>query len=73
MTEFDFWDESDTVWLCPECGGESASKDWPETYVGCDLCGDHSARKCPSCGDVFDYVWDEENFALVQKHYGEVA
>lgn len=42
---------------CPTCGEWSASTEWRETYVGCEICGDHLAKVCPKCGDVHDEVF----------------
>jgi ribosomal protein S27E len=51
----DAFDES--ALLCPECDTISPTADWPDTEVGCELCGEHQAIKCPNCGERFEHVW----------------
>lgn len=41
---------------CPECKGWSKPADWQETSVSCELCGEHTAMRCPECGEDFDHV-----------------
>lgn len=42
---------------CPECGEWSSHKEWKETSVHCEDCGEHIAMKCPNCGEDFDPVF----------------
>lgn len=41
---------------CPECKEWSIAADWSETSVGCELCGEHAAIRCPKCYESFDHV-----------------
>ncbi len=41
---------------CPECFVWSKIEDWEETSVGCELCGEHTAIRCPKCSECFDHV-----------------
>lgn len=43
--------------VCSECNEESLSKDWEETYVGCEDCGEHPALTCPQCGLTYDEIY----------------
>lgn len=47
-------------WFCPECKKWSATAEWEELSVPCDLCGDHEGRGCPECGERFDHVWGSD-------------
>lgn len=49
-----------THWRCPECNETSPVEEWAESYIACDTCGDHEARKCPRCGELFDTVWGQK-------------
>ncbi len=48
--------------LCPECLTWSLHTEWRESSVGCELCGEHYAIKCPECDERFDHVWNSEPF-----------
>ena len=44
---------------CPECGEWSSHKEWKETSVYCEDCGEHMAMRCPHCDEDFDHVWSK--------------
>lgn len=44
---------------CPECGEWSSHKEWKETSVYCEDCGEHAAMRCSRCDEVFDHVWSK--------------
>lgn len=41
---------------CPECGEWSSHKEWKETCVYCEDCGEHKAMRCPHCDEDFDGI-----------------
>jgi tRNA(Ile2) C34 agmatinyltransferase TiaS len=45
---------------CPKCRVSSDAKDWKESLVWCEDCGDHEGFKCPSCEEDFDHVLDDK-------------
>lgn len=45
---------------CKECGKNIIKKNWIQTEVGCEDCGDHPAVRCPNCESTFDIIFDEE-------------
>jgi RNA polymerase subunit RPABC4/transcription elongation factor Spt4 len=47
------------AWTCPSCKTTSPVENWRETRVACDDCGDHDARECPVCEELFDHVWGD--------------
>jgi hypothetical protein len=57
---------ADLMWKCPECGEKSPIEDWYETEVYCEMCGDHDARGCPKCDELYDHVWGEESLVNAQ-------
>lgn len=50
--------------ICPECKETSPHAEWSESEVGCELCGEHTAIKCPKCDERFDHV-DSETFQII--------
>lgn len=44
---------------CPECKAWSPVSLWKATEVGCEDCGDHSARLCPLCEECIDEVFTD--------------
>lgn len=47
---------------CPECGVTTSADEWTESVVGCEVCGEHSAIRCPKCGEDFEHVWGSSRF-----------
>jgi ribosomal protein S27E len=47
---------------CPECGETSPATEWEDTYVYCELCGDHAGIRCPKCSEAFEHVWGSDRF-----------
>lgn len=43
--------------VCPNCGQVSKPEDWAETEVHCEICGSHTACRCPHCHECFDHVF----------------
>ena len=41
---------------CHECKEVSSISEWTESEVYCELCGEHSAIKCPKCDERFDMI-----------------
>lgn len=50
----------DEAIICPECGETSPIEEWIDCEVGCEMCGDHEAIKCPRCEERFEMVWGYE-------------
>ncbi len=48
--------DSHTKMICSECKKSADFNKWVESWVGCELCGDHDAAKCPECGELHDHV-----------------
>ncbi len=46
-------------WICPNCKKKSPVEDWDEAFVDCEICGEHDARQCPECFNLFDNIYDE--------------
>jgi len=44
---------------CPECGEWSSHKEWEQTYVPCEDCGEHLGIRCPKCEQDFDTISSE--------------
>ena len=65
LEDKDGWHHVDAsdMWKCPECNEWSSYVDWDETTVACDDCGEHDARRCPKCDEVFDLVWGSKRIA----------
>lgn len=45
---------------CPLCRNTSDAKDWRDTEVACEDCGDHPAVVCPVCFGVIDVVMNPD-------------
>jgi len=44
--------------ICPSCCQERPVKDWERgEFINCDLCGEHTALRCPVCQCAFDHVY----------------
>ncbi len=42
---------------CPNCELDSLTSEWlHETDIDCQLCGHHPGKKCPNCGEIFDFL-----------------
>lgn len=50
--------DSATLVRCVNCDGVAPAGAWHCGYVGCELCGDHSALMCPWCGYGHDGIMD---------------
>jgi hypothetical protein len=60
-------------WKCPECNEWSPYDAWEETIVGCEDCGEHDARECPVCNEVFDIVWGAARIAKAMRMVKDVG
>lgn len=46
-------------YVCPECKQWAPVGLWKEAEVSCELCGDHSAKQCPLCGEAVDTLYSD--------------
>ena len=46
---------------CEACNSSFPEDEWLDAWSYCEDCGEHTAHKCPSCGEVYDdiYDWDD--------------
>ena len=63
---FDFTQEltDNSQIKCPECKEWSLATEWKHIPVYCNVCGDHPGILCPKCDELFDHVWDDEEFKV---------
>ena len=43
------------TWICPKCNNPSSFLLWKALRAECEDCGDHDARQCPKCKQIFDH------------------
>lgn len=55
---------------CNQCEEFSPLAEWSEDEVSCDVCGDHSAMRCPKCWHCEDGVWSSERPMVVREPSG---
>jgi len=43
---------------CSTCGfKETEEETFDDTEISCELCGSHSAIRCPECGETYDHCY----------------
>lgn len=50
---------------CTECGEWSHHEKWEESFIDCEICGDHDAMICPNCNESLDRVFTETESRLI--------
>lgn len=52
-------ESADDLVECPKCLSYSPLRDYEESSVECEDCGDHWAIRCPQCDECTDHVSSE--------------
>jgi primosomal protein N' len=67
-----WWNVSESEkWCCPECKEWSSYTEWDEATAPCEDCGEHEARVCPNCGEVYDHVYGSDRIAEAMHNYAK--